>query len=144
VNIFTYPVRETAETIVFTLVPIEGEANMFINPGILPKDNENFYYRATTNSAKRIIVEQRDISGMGLKNSNIFVKVQCPHACKYVLKAFKPQDDVLDLHTGYSEIGVISGDKVRSHFLSARHYSGLRIEKRYTIKLQLFSGDADL
>lgn len=130
--------------IVFTLIPTEGTAEMFINPGILPANDENFYYKATANTAKRIIVEKRDLEGMGIKNNLIHIKVRCKHACKYILKALQPKDNILDLHSGYSEVGVISGSQVRSHFLAVKHYTGLRTEKRYSIKLQLFSGEANL
>ena len=76
---------------------------------------------------------------------NFYAKVHCPHACRYLIRSDTPEDDLLDIHPGYSEIGTIENKELRQHILVARDFDNTTtIERRYTIKLQMFSGEANL
>lgn len=57
------------ESFVFTLIQVEGTANLLVNPAFLPKDAKDFYYTATQEVTKRIIVNEQDLRGMGLNET---------------------------------------------------------------------------
>lgn len=71
--------------------------------------------------------------------------MSCEHACKYILKVKKITNNVLDISPGFSEIGNLEGNELRKYILSSREFSSESVVlKRYTARLQLFSGEADL
>lgn len=83
--------------------------------------------------------------GMQLKNdSYLFAKVVCPNACKYVLKIKKQTDRILDLDPGFSETGTLYNQELKLHLVKPHHYDGNPIERTYTFKLQVASGNADM
>ena len=126
-------------------MPIEGHAELLVNPGFYPKDDGQFYYRAVDSVAKRIVVGEQDLVGMGLSNATtIYVKIVCPNTCRYILKSTRVDDGVLDIKTGYSEVGSMAGKEVRQHLLINKDFTGEAMAKRFTIKLQLYSGEANL
>lgn len=57
------------DTYVFTLIQVEGTASLLVNPAYLPKENSQFYYSATQEVTKRIIVNEGDLRGMGLNTT---------------------------------------------------------------------------
>ena len=123
-------------TVAYTLVPIEGHAELLVNPGFYPKDDSQFYYRAVDSVAKRIIVSQQDLIGMGLSNlTAVYIKVVCPNQCRYILKSNRVDDGILDIKTGYSEIGSMQAKEVRQHLLINKDFTGESMLKRFTIKL---------
>lgn len=75
---------------------------------------------------------------------DIFAKVHCEHACRYIFKVKKVGNGILDISPGFSESGTIVGNDVRKHLLKSKTFSDALIEKRYTVKLQLYSGEANL
>lgn len=72
------------------------------------------------------------------------MKVHCQHACRYIIKAEVPKSDVLTMQPGFSEHASIKGSELRQHIIVNRDFTGDIIKKRYTVKLQLFSGEANL
>jgi hypothetical protein len=64
-NIYRFQSKANTSTS-FTLIPIEGNAQLFVNPGVIPTDNDKFYYKATHGIAKRIVVNRSDIESMKL------------------------------------------------------------------------------
>lgn len=66
-NVFKIHVDEI-DSYAVTLVSVEGKANLYVNPGYLPKDNSLFYYSALQEMTKRVIIEKRELNGMGLSN----------------------------------------------------------------------------
>ena len=62
-NNFKYLV-ESPRTLVFTLIPIEGSANLYVHPGYLPKEPNQFAYVATAQTAKKVIVSKEFMEGM--------------------------------------------------------------------------------
>lgn len=129
---------------VFTLVPIEGIANLYINPGFKADLPAQYYYQAEGSAAKRLIVASRDLQGMKLSDDKVYIQVHCEHACRYVLKCQTVTDDVFSLHPGYSEKGLLAPGEVRQHLLETREFTGDKVERRLKIKLQTYSGHADL
>ena len=67
-NVFKLHVP-SPDSYVFTLIPIEGKASLYVNPAFLPKQNDQFYYSALQEVVKRIIVNDNDIKGMGLNKT---------------------------------------------------------------------------
>lgn len=115
-----------------------------VNPGILPTTDDQFYYKATGSLGKRIIVEKEDLQGMQLKDSNLYIKVSCQHACRYILETMISPNGILDLRPGFSESGVLRAGSYRQHLVTNRHFTGTKLSRDYTIKLQLYSGEANL
>lgn len=143
-NFFTYPILTKPEPLVFTLIPVEGNANLYVNPGFRADNRSQYYYRAEGSAAKRVIASQRDLTGMKLTDSKFYIQVHCPSTCKYVLKAEKIVDDIFMLAPGYSETGYLSGKELRQHIVESRNYDGSNLEKKYSVKLQTYRGQANL
>jgi hypothetical protein len=97
-------ISKKPEPAVFTLIPIEGIANLYVNPGFKADNREQYYYRSEGTAAKRIIIEAKDLQGMKMSNDKLYIQVHCPHACKYVIKAEKVVDGIFELLPGYSRI----------------------------------------
>lgn len=129
---------------VFTLVPIEGIANLYVNPGFKADLPAQYYYKAEGSAAKRLIVASRDLQGMKLADDKLYVQVRCEQACRYVLKAHTVTDDVFTIHPGYSEKGLLASGELRQHLLETREFKGDKIERHLRIKLQTYSGQAYL
>jgi hypothetical protein len=52
---------------------------------------------------------------------------------------------LFEIHPGYSEIGTIDAQELRQHLLITRDFDNTTVVQRsYTVKLQLFSGEANL
>ena len=64
-NIFKIHLPDN-ENYVVTLVPVEGNASLYVNPAFLPKQNDQFYYNALQEMVKRVIINEADLKGMGL------------------------------------------------------------------------------
>ena len=60
---------QSLEGYVLTLIPVEGQANLYVNPAILPKENIHFYYSATQEVTKRVIINESDLKNMGLNQT---------------------------------------------------------------------------
>ena len=129
---------------VFTLIPIEGIAHLYVHPGFKPDNNSQFYYRAEGSAAKRVIVATRDLEGMKLSSDRLYIKVACEHACRYVLKSHTVFDDVFHLWPGYSETGLLAPKEVRQHLVETKEFIGDKIERHFRIKLQTYSGQASM
>lgn len=56
----------------------------------------------------------------------------------------KVESGIFDLAPGFSESGTIYGSELRKHLLKCRTFGDDMIEKKYTVKLQLYSGEANL
>lgn len=143
-NLFTFPIGNVSSKLIFTLIPVEGNADLLVNPGFEPKSNDDYYYRSSGSVGKRVIIGKEDIESFRLKNSSIYIKVEAPVACRYILETKVATNDMLDLRPGFSETGQINVGQVRQHLLSVSNYTGQTLTRDYTIKLQLFSGEAHL
>lgn len=74
-----------------------------------------------------------------------FAQVHCSTPCRYLLKASAPKDDLFEIHPGYSEIGTMEPQELRQHLLVTRDFDNATLVQRsYTVKLHLFSGEANL
>lgn len=142
-NFFSYDV-DPKSTVVFTLVPIEGIAHLYVHPGFKPDQQSQYYYKAEGSAAKRVVVGHRDLQGMQLKDQKLYVQVACEHACRYVLKAHTVFDDVFTLHPGYTETGLLAPAEIRQHLLVTKEFDGAKIERHLRIKLQTYSGQANM
>lgn len=119
-------------------------AQLYINPGFKADKREQYYYRSEGSAAKRIVIGERDLQGMKLKNDKLYIQVYCQNSCKYVIKAQKIVDSLFDLTPGYSETGYLVPGEIRQHIVKSKAFDGSQIEKRYHVKLQTFSGQGNL
>jgi hypothetical protein len=60
------------------------------------------------------------------------------------LKQGKVESGIFDISSGFSESGTIFAGDLRKHLLKSKSFTDSKVEKRYTIKLQLYSGEANL
>lgn len=128
----------------FTLVPIEGIVNMYVHPGFKPDLTDQYYYKSEGSAAKRVIVTNRDLEGMRLADDKLYIRITCEHACRYILKSHTVYDDVFNLHPGYSEKGFLAPGEVRQHLLATKSFDGSKVERHFRIKLQTYTGQANL
>lgn len=125
-------------------MPIEGIAHLYVHPGFKPDLPAQYYYKAEGSAAKRVVVGTRDLEGMKLHDQKLYAQVYCEHACRYVLKAHTVFDDVFSLHPGYTETGLLAPAELRQHLLVTKEFDGAKVERRLRIKLQTYSGQANL
>jgi dimeric dUTPase (all-alpha-NTP-PPase superfamily) len=67
-NNFKYLIT-TPQNLVFTLIPIEGAANLYVHPGYLPKEPNQFAYVSTSQTAKKVIVSKEYMEGMRVNST---------------------------------------------------------------------------
>lgn len=139
---------EDRNTTVFTLVPIQGNAQLMVNPVSAPKLNEAYMYKADGPVGQRIVVSQFDMVGMSLPTNSpmLIAKVYCPSSCKYLLKTQTQLEEVLDLLPGFTEAGTGHPGEIKHYYVSKPKFeAGSAVVKQsYFIKLQIASGDANL
>lgn len=70
-NIYRYQVGNQS-SIAFTLTPVEGQASLFVNPGVLPIDDSKFYFQETSSVGKRIIISKTDLDNMKMTEPVLF------------------------------------------------------------------------
>ena len=117
---------------------------MYVHLNFKPDNNDQYYYRAEGSAAKRIIVSSRDLKGMQLTDNKLYVKVVCDNSCKYIIKSHTVEGNVFSFSPGYTETSLLAPKEYRQHLIESKDYNGEKVEKHLRIKLQTFTGQANL
>lgn len=146
-NLYAFKL-EDRNTTVFTLIPIQGNAQLLVNPVSAPKQNQDYMYKADGPVGQRIVVSEFDMVGMSLPTNSpmLIAKVFCPSSCKYLLKTQAQLEPILDLTPGFTEAGTGHPGEIKQYLVSKSRFqpSSTAIKQSYFIKLQISSGDGNL
>jgi hypothetical protein len=146
-NLYAFKLQDRNSTI-FTLIPIQGNAQLLVNPVSVPKLNEAFMYKADGPVGQRIAVSAFDMIGMSLPQNNamLIAKVYCPSSCQYLLKSETQTEDIMDLTPGFTEAGTGHPGEIKQYVVAkpSSKISTANSKQSYFIKLQIASGDANL
>lgn len=126
-----------------SLIPVNGNTNLFINPKTKPKELESYYYKQKGNLSKRITVKNSDLVQMKAEGSDLYIAVFSEKAGEFMLRLDAHDDGYRGrLSSGILESGFVKDKEIANYLYSFEVYRTQEIS--FDVKLNVISGDADL
>ena len=126
-----------------SLIPVNGNTNLYINPKTKKKDIDFYYYKQKGNLSKRITIKNEDLIAMKAEKSDLYIAVSSEKAGEYMLRIDAHDKGYRGrLSSGILEAGFVKFNEIANYIYIFDVYRTQEIS--FDVKLNVISGNANL